>query len=230
MTKEMTMKKMIFLTALTLALTSSTINAQMMSDDPDKMHDSNQQRQAAPDSRQNYPYMMYPDMMGNYGYGMEPGMMGGYGYGMGSGMMGDHGYGMGPGMMGGYGYGMGPGMMGGHGYGMGPGMMGGHGYGMGPGMMHNYGYGRGSGMYGGCGYGPWTKGDCYGRDNAPGYQSPEQYQKFMEETKILRKKLHDLRFEYAEVLRDPKSTGEDRKNLEKEISDLQQKIQEKVVR
>ncbi len=120
----------------------------------------------------------------------------------GRGMAGGYGYGMGPGMMGGYG--MGPGMMGG--YGMGSGMMGG-GYGMGPGMMG--GYGMGPGMMGG--YGGYH-----------GY-SPE-CQKFYDETAGLRKELHDKRFEYFEVIRNPKSTGESADKLEKEIDDLQDKI------
>jgi hypothetical protein len=92
------------------------------------------------------------------------------------------------------GHGMGLGMMGG-GYGMGPGMMGGGGYGMGPGMM-------GPGYYG---YSP----EC---------------QKFYDETAGLRKELHDKRFEYFEVLRNPKATGEAAAKLENEIRELQDKI------
>jgi hypothetical protein len=66
-------------------------------------------------------------------------------------------------------------------------MMGGYSYGMGPGMI--------------------------------GYYSPEQYEKqfkeqqdFFDTTRELRKKLHDLRFDYAEALRNPET---DRKDLEK---------------
>jgi hypothetical protein len=143
-----------------------------------------------------------PDPQQNNPYMMYPGMMGGYG--------------MGPGMMGGYGYGMGPGMMGG--YGMGPGMMGGYGYGMGPGMM------------GGYGHGPCPYGKCSGYGAAPGqpgYMPPEKYQKFLDATKELRKKLNDLQFEYSEMVRNPKTTMEDRNKVEKEIFDLQQKIREK---
>jgi len=115
------------------------------------------------------------------------------------GMMG--GYGMGPGMMGGCG--MSPGMMGG-GYGMGPGMMGG-GYGMGPGMMGGYGMGQGT----------------------PGPADPEKYQKFLDETKESRKKLHDLRFEYSELMRNPKGTMKDKMQMEKKMFELQQELQEK---
>ena len=138
----------------------------------------------------------------NNPYMMSPGMMGGYG--MGPGMMG--GYGMGPGMMGGYG--MGPGMMGG--YGMGPQMMGGCGgrmsapcYGYGPGMMEGYGYGK------------------------KGYPDPQKYKKFYDETKELRKKLHDLRFEYGEMMRNPDTTMKEKMDIEKQMFELQQKIQEK---
>jgi hypothetical protein len=90
----------------------------------------------------------------------------------------------------GRGYGMGPGMMGGWcggpGYGMGPGMMygqGGPGYGMGPGMMHGWGRGPGS----------------------------KAYQKFLDETKDLRKKLHMKMFDFIELIR----SGADKKKIEK---------------
>jgi hypothetical protein len=63
---------------------------------------------------------------------------------------------------------------------MNPGMMGGYGYGMGPQMMRGYGCGMGPGMM--------------------GYYSPEQYEKqfknqqeFLDATKGLRKKMHELR-------------------------------------
>ena len=157
---------------------------------------------------------MYPGMMGGgmgadfsdddvgYGYQMGPGMM--RGYGMGPGMMG--GGGMGPGMRGGYG--MGRGMMGG--YGMGHGMMGG--YGMGPGMMRGYGMGH-RGAYG-RGYG--------GRSGT----SPEVYQKFMDETASLRKKIHDKKFIYFEAARNPKTTRENLFKMEKELYELRQQLQE----
>jgi hypothetical protein len=145
-----------------------------------------------------------PESQENYPCRMYPGMMEGYGYGMGPGMMG--GYGMGPGMMGGYGWGcgMGPGMMGGYGYGMGLGRMGRHRMHM-PGACYGYGYGMGE----------------------EGFESPEKYQKFMDETKDLRKKLHDLRFDYREKMRNPKTTMKDKMEMEKEMFDLMQKIQEK---
>ena len=133
----------------------------------------------------------------NYPQHMNPGMMGGYGYG--------------PGMMGG-GYGMGPGMMGGgvYGYGMHHGMMGG--YGMGPGMM------------GGCGMGPGMM----------GYYSPEQYekqfkenQKFLDETQGLRKKLHTLKFDFAEARRNPATKPEDLEIMNTEMESIWKQIDEK---
>jgi hypothetical protein len=136
----------------------------------------------------------------NYPQHMNPGMMGG-GYGYGPGMMGG-GYGYGPGMMGG-GYGMGPGMMGGgYGYGMHHGMMGGYGCGMGPGMM--------------------------------GYYSPEQYekqfkknQKFLDETQGLRKKLHTLKFDFAEARRNPATKPEDLEIMNTEMESIWKQIDEK---
>mgnify|MGYP001100312565 CR=1 FL=1 len=108
------------------------------------------------------------------------------------------GYGMGPDMM--DRYGMGPGMMGG--YGMDPGMMGG--YGMGPGMMSEYG---------------WRQGFQF--------SSPEQYEKFMDETRDLRKKMHDLRFEYSEMMQDSQTTMGDLEKIRQQMYELQEKIQQK---
>jgi peptidoglycan hydrolase CwlO-like protein len=93
---------------------------------------------------------------------------------------------------------MGRGMMGG-------GMMGGCGM-MGGGMMG--GYGMGPGMWG------------------YGYQQ-KAFQKFLDETKDLRKELHNLKFEYFEAVRNPDSRPEDIDKLEKEMKELQKKIFEK---
>lgn len=112
---------------------------------------------------------------------------------------------MGRGMMGYGGYGMmGAGMMG---YGgqcgmMGPGMMGygGHmGAMMGPGMM-------GRGMWG---------------------YDQEEYEKYMDDTVDLRKKLHDKRFEFFETIRKRDVKRKTIMNLEKEMRDLQWQIYEK---
>lgn len=111
-----------------------------------------------------------------------------------------------PGMMGCCG--MGPGMMMG-GYGMGPGMMGG--YGMGPmhrRMMEDHGWGAGMKRF----------------------RSPEQYETFLDETRELRKKMHDLRFEYGEMMRNPTTTMGDLKKMEQQIHALQQKILEQAPR
>ncbi len=112
---------------------------------------------------------------------------------------------------GGYGggYGMGPG------YGwMGPGM-GGHGYGwMGRGMR---GY---NGGYGCPGYG-------YGWGGAQNSWNSQQYQKFLEDTVLLRKQMNDKRFEYREALRNPNTTSEQLAKIEKEMIDLRTKISQK---
>jgi hypothetical protein len=129
---------------------------------------------------------------------------------------------MNPGMMG-CGYGMGPGMMGGgYGYGMHHGMMGG--YGMGPGMMGGYGYGMGPQMMGGCGMGP----------NMMGYYSPEQYEKqykefqsFLDDTRDLRKKLHTLKFDFAEAQRNPATKQEDLVKMNSEMESIWRQIDEK---
>jgi Spy/CpxP family protein refolding chaperone len=91
-----------------------------------------------------------------------------------------------------------------HGPGWGPGA---RGWGMGPGWMMGVGPGY---MMG------WGPGACFG---PYGYD-----QKFLEETRDLRKQLHDKRFEYFEALRDPKATPENIEKLEKEIFELQQKL------
>ncbi len=142
--------------------------------------------------------------------GMAPGMMPqapmwGSPMGMPPGMMMNPG--MGRGMMGAGPYGYAPGMMGGSPYGYGPGYMMGQGmmrFGMGPGMI------RGLGMM--------------------GYIPSEAFQKFFDETRTLRKELHDLMFDYAEVLRQPKIDREKRIELENKIQSLRQKIYEKAPR
>lgn len=92
------------------------------------------------------------------------------------------------------------------GYGMGYGMMG-HGMMMGPGMMGRgmKGYGMRPGMWG---------------------YNQKIYQKFLDDTRALRKELHGKRFEYSEAMRDPNTKPEDADKLEKEIWDLQKRIYE----
>ncbi len=136
---------------------------------------------------------------------------------------------------------MGPGMMGGQGgwycpycgqyigprggYGMGPGMMSG-GYGMGPGMMGDY--GMGPGMMGGYGMGPGMMGPGYG--SGPAYGQSQECQKFLDDTAKLRKELYNKNFEYSEALRNPKTTPEATVKLEKEVRELQEKINSKAPR
>ena len=104
---------------------------------------------------------------------------------------------------------------------MGRGHMGGYGM-MGPGHMSGMmgmermgdmrGMGRMGDMMGGYGY--------RGSD-------PAAYQRFMDDTVVLRKRLHDKRFEYKEAFRDPDATRKSLMKLEKEMMDLQWKIYEK---
>jgi hypothetical protein len=88
-------------------------------------------------------------------------------------------------------------------------MMGG--YGMGRGMLRGYGgYGMGPGMMG------------HGK-----YQQNEACQKFLDENAGIRKELNNKRFEYFEVLRNPKTTAEAAAKLGKELRELQEKIYSK---
>ena len=107
---------------------------------------------------------------------------------------------------------------------MNPGMMRGYGYGMGPGMMGGYGYGMGPQMMAGCGMGPGMM----------GYYSPEQYekqfkenQKFFDETKELRKKMHSLKFDFAEAQRNPATKREDLEKMNNEMENIWKQIDEK---
>ncbi|MGW8161863.1 MAG: hypothetical protein ACWGN1_06410 [Desulfobulbales bacterium] len=196
------MKKTMYLITLVVAILIAawSAGAQMMGGSQSMMNESGRQQERMPTIQDEELLMIYPSMAGCYGMG--PGMMMG-GYGMGPGMMG--GYGMGPGMMGGYG--MGPGMMGG--YGMGSGMMGGYGMGhMNRHMMDEYGWGRGK----------------------KPFSSPENYNKFLDETKDLRKELHDMQFEYGEMMRNPKTTMGDLKKMQQEMFELQKKLLEKSAR
>ena len=87
------------------------------------------------------------------------------------------------------------------------------GVGMGPGRMR--GYGTGPEMMGGYDMGPGMIGY---------YSQSQECQKFYDDTAKLRKELHDKRFEYFEVMRNPKSKGETAMKLDREIRELQEKI------
>ena len=196
------MKKTILVTSLMLLLTATPAMSQMMGGQGgQQMMEQQQMQQTAPTGGQYYNQYMNPGMMGAYGYNMGSQMMGGYGYG----------YGMNPGMMmGGYGYGMGPSMMG---TGQHPCITGGYGYGMGHHeMMHGY----------------------SGYPGMMGYYSPEQYEKqykeqqeFLNETKELRKKLHMLKFDFAEAQRDPDTKREELEKLNTEMENTWKQIYEK---
>ena len=136
----------------------------------------------------------------------------GYNWGMGPGMMSK-------GRMGGYGM-MGPGMMG---YGdcgmMGYGHMGGYGM-MGQGHMGGM---MGYGGYGMRGY----DAESYERYRENYKKSQEEYQKYLDETSSLRKKLHNKKFDYYEAIRNPDTKRGTILEIEKEIRDLQWQIYEK---
>jgi len=89
---------------------------------------------------------------------------------------------------------------------------------MGPGHggnMMGYGYGRHMMGYGG--------GNMMTRDSA----GPEENQKFLDETKDLRKELHNKRFDYMELSRNSDTSDDTLIKLENEISGLEDMIREK---
>jgi hypothetical protein len=197
------MKKIIVITLLSFSMMIASSFAEREGDMSEHMMGSPDYEE--PSGPGAYPYgMMNPGMMGYGGYGMMgPGMMGpGM---MGPGMMGYGGYGMmGPGMMNrmmGYG---GYGMMG-HGM-MGPGMMN-------PGMMG----------YGGCGM---MSPGMTGRGMMWQYGAKD-YKKFLDDTKDLRKQLYDRKFEYFEAARKPDADRKKLAEIEKDMWEIQKKINEK---
>lgn len=137
----------------------------------------------------------------------KQGMMGGSG--MGSGMMEKCQEMMGSGKMG-------SGMMGSGK--MGSGMMDGDGMG----AMHHGMMGMMDGMDGMDGYGAKQK--------MMGFESSEEFEKFLEDTKEQRKKLHNLRFEYGEKKRQPETTIGELKEMKKEMADLTKQIHDKVAK
>lgn len=161
----------------------------------------------------------------NEGYMMDSGMMGGSGHGeaMESDsssdhpMMGNMECMMGQGMM------MSPGMMK---CGMAPGMMGCGGCNMmnrgGQGMMGHMRGMMGPGMMGmkGCGM---MSSEMMGPDD-------KERQKFLDETKDIRKKMHSKKFEYFEAIRKPDTSPDAILGLEKELYDLQWELYEKMPR
>ena len=83
-------------------------------------------------------------------------------------------------------------------------MMSGYGYGMSPGRM-GYGY----------------------QEDFKKYQ--EKQEKFLEETKELRRKLHSMKFDFSEEARDPEANREKLQEMEKEMYELHEKIRAKAV-
>jgi hypothetical protein len=78
------------------------------------------------------------------------------------------------------------------------------------------------------GYGGHMDGTAYGGHmGGQSGQGYEENQKFLDETVDVRKELHEKRFEYAEMTRDPNTTMGTIRALEKEIYDLERKINEK---
>jgi peptidoglycan hydrolase CwlO-like protein len=93
-------------------------------------------------------------------------------------------------------------------------------------MMGNYGYGMNPGMMGGYGMGIGPK--------IMGYYSPEQYEKqykkfqgFLNDTRELRKKLHTLKFDFAEAQRNPNNKRDDLEKINTEMESVWKQIYEK---
>jgi len=80
-------------------------------------------------------------------------------------------------------------------------------------------YGVGPGMVGG--YGPCPGLGC---GMGPGMLPSPECNKFYDDTKPLRKKLHDNEFEYMEAARNPKTTGAELSKIEDDIVELQNEI------
>jgi len=198
------MKKMMLLIGLALFLAAASASAQMKEGSgpmggPGMMAEQGGKAGSAASPDEEDYYQGYPGMMG--GYGMGPGMMMG-GRGMHPGMM------MGPGMMG---YGGGTCAPG---YGMGPGMMG-RGMMMGPGMM-------GPGWRG---WGDPMMDDGFDKEDYEEYQ--QEYKKYLDETREMRKKMHGMIFDYNEARRTPGADREELRKMKKEMRDLRKKIYEK---
>jgi len=104
-----------------------------------------------------------------------------------------------------------------------PGMMGHGGCGMmGPGMMN-----PGMMGHGGCGMMGRHK-MMYGMDRGMMRQyGAEDYKKFLDDTKDLRKALYDRKFEYFEIARKPDIDREKLAEIEKDIWEIQKKLYEK---
>jgi len=102
-----------------------------------------------------------------------------------------------------------------------PCMMMGNGMGMmGPGMMNNMMMGRGMGMMNG--------GMMGGMGMMGSGMDMRQYRKTMDDTREIRRRLHDMKFEYGEAMRNPKTTIGDLQRMREKMNSLQQKIMQKM--
>lgn len=105
---------------------------------------------------------------------------------------------------------------------------------------HGPGYdGRGGGHMMGQGYGGHMMGQGYGGHMGQGYGGhmqdregamSEDNKKFLDETKDLRRDLHNKRFEYMELSRNSDTSNDDLIKLEKEIFGIEDSIREKAPR
>ncbi|VAW36974.1 hypothetical protein MNBD_DELTA04-358 [hydrothermal vent metagenome] len=105
---------------------------------------------------------------------------------------------------------------------MGSGMMGGKMM-MGPGMMRP-GMMGGNMMMGPMMMGPGMMGGNMMMGPGMGMQNMKRYNRFMNKTKDLRRKLYDMGFDYGEAMRNPKTTMGDLQRMRKKMGRLQRQI------
>ncbi len=173
---------------------------------------------------QGFAQMGQGHMSGEGHMGQEQGMMGSPGFGENKDsrssqypMMGQGGQGMMGSRMMGYGQGFGECGMRGQSHMGGYGMTGGGHMGS---MMGGYGHMRGGHM----GYG----GNDAAEPSPEAYEKyQKEYQKYMDDTAGLRKKIHNKKFDYYEAARNPDTTRKTLLKIEKEIRDLQWEMYEK---
>jgi hypothetical protein len=99
-------------------------------------------------------------------------------------------------------------------------------------MAFAHGPGGGGGYGGhmmGTGYGGHMMGSGHMKGPMMGWSDAddEAVKKFLDETSVLRRQMHDKKFEYYEARRNPDVNAESLKKIEKEIHDLKWQIQEK---
>jgi hypothetical protein len=82
---------------------------------------------------------------------------------------------------------------------------------------YGMGYGMHPGMMGGCGMGPGMMGGCGGPEG----------QKFFDDTRDLRRKMHSKMFDYLELMRDPETSREDVEKLREDMWELKKQIHER---